>query len=97
MASAPSSATAISAGLQNEQHSSPLSSEVPSEVDTYAPKDIICLDDSSGSGTREEDGRRVKEQPSNISTVERDSTTSGHLGPVPHLQQLSDERVMNPH
>ena len=94
MTLAPPSATAIPAGLQNEQqHSSTLSSKVPSEVDVYAPQDIICLivDDSSGSGAHGEDDRRVKEQ------TLRDSTTSGHLAPVPHLQQGSGERVTNPH
>ena len=66
-------------------------------IDIYAPQDIICLDDSPGSGAHGEEDRYIKEQTSNIPTVERDSTTPGHLAPVPHLQQVSGERAMNPH
>ena len=98
MTTAPSSATAIPVGLQSEkQHPSPSTHKAPCEVDTYAPQDIICLDDSHRSGTHGEDDRCVKEQTSNIPTVERDSTTPGHLAPVPHLQQVSGERDMNLH
>ena len=98
MTTAPSSANAIPVGLQNgKQHPSPSTHKAPCEVDTYAPQDIICLHDSPGSGTHGEDDRCVKEQTSNIPTVERDSTTPGHLAPVPHLQQVSGERNMNPH